>query len=110
MTLSQTGTVLTSLSALFTFIGTIANAVAFATDFWLVSDGRNRPFVRIGMHHACFNKCTVPYCPGGAGFVWNGCAWIYSEYFEEIWKWLLQGNTSFFMLFIQLFARNLAKF
>lgn len=77
-------------------IACIAHFIAFSTSYWLVSDG-NSPFIRIGLHEACFDNCHHPYCPGGdPQVIYNGCyAWTFNdliqndERFREIKIWLM---------------------
>lgn len=88
--LTSTARTLTALSCILTLIAAIFHIVAFATPSWVESDGTS-PFVRIGLHEACFDHCQDPYCPssGLAGVYFEGCSWLYAWYFDEIRPWLM---------------------
>lgn len=82
-------TITASLAVIAAFV---CHSIAFATSNWLVSDGKS-PFVKIGFHEACFNKCRIPYCPGNDfNLIFDGCAWVNAFYFDPIHYWIMAGK------------------
>lgn len=93
----------TLITFLFCLVATILHIVAFATAYWLISDG-NSPFLNIGWHMVCFDNCHHPYCPGGDPDInFDGCFdftlnWdqLRNDYnFQELSTWLFPGKNIF---------------
>jgi len=101
---------LTLITCLLCIIAMLLHIVAYATSYWLESDG-NSPFINIGWHEACFDHCHHPYCPGGdPEIVFDGCyVWAFNDQlrndynFQEMVLWLFPRKShKFVYCFVKL--------
>lgn len=99
---------LTLTTCLLCIVATLLHLIAYSTPYWIESDG-NSPFINIGWHQACFDKCHHPYCPGGdPDIVFDGCyIWAFNDRlrndynFQEMVQWLFPSKThSLFIAYI----------
>jgi hypothetical protein len=102
---------LTFATCLLCIVTTILHIIAFATPYWIESDG-NSPFLHLGLHEVCFSNCHYPYCPGGDPDInYDGCyTWIFNEQrndynWQELANWLLPG---WFNTTVNILGANIA--
>lgn len=89
MALSAQGSFLVIIALCTSFLAMALHIVAFATNNWLESFAPS-PFVSIGFHYACFNKCTWPYCPADNQIVYDNCHRLLDElYFRDLKAWIM---------------------
>jgi len=90
---------LTLATCILCVVATLLHFIAYVTPNWIQSDG-NSPFIKIGWHQVCLDKCHHPYCPGGdPAIVFDGCyVWAFNDRlrndynFQEMVQWLFPGK------------------
>ena len=62
-------------------------SLSYGTGYWLVAEGEDRLFLRLGLWETCFNgyEHTSDY----VGKAYHGCWWIFHKEYSYIREWIM---------------------